>query len=413
MDFEELLAKFGTPLFIYDFDYIKSRYNALKKEFSGRKSLICYAVKANSNLSLLKMLANLGAGFDCVSFNEVARALKAGVDPYKIIYSGVGKSDAELISALKAGILYINVESRAELNRLEQIAQNLGVIARISIRVNPNIDPKTHPYISTGLNENKFGVSIDEARKMYLFAKKMPNLNPIGIHFHIGSQLMDISPIFEAARVVSNFMRELKSIDIDIKFFDIGGGIGITYKDEIEPNLYQYAQGILDALKGQDETIVMEPGRFLVGNSGVFLTKVLYEKMHQNRRFVIVDGAMNDIIRPSLYGAHHEICTLGELNFGDKLNANTPQILREKSPCDVVGPVCESGDFLGKNVLLPTMQSGEILAIKSAGAYCASMSSNYNSRLKVPEFAIENASLRQIRARETFETLIADELEFL
>lgn len=413
MDFQELLAKFGTPLFIYDFDYIKSRYNALKKEFSGRKSLICYAVKANSNLSLLKMLANLGAGFDCVSFNEVARALKAGVDPYKIIYSGVGKSDAELISALKAGILYINVESRAELNRLEQIAQNLGVIARISIRVNPNIDPKTHPYISTGLNENKFGVSIDEARKMYLFAKKMPNLNPIGIHFHIGSQLMDISPIFEAARVVSNFMRELKAIDIDIKFFDIGGGIGITYKDEIEPNLYQYAQGILDALKGQDETIAMEPGRFLVGNSGVFLTKVLYEKMHQNRRFIIVDGAMNDIIRPSLYGAHHEICTLGELNFGDKLNTNTPKILREKSPCDVVGPVCESGDFLGKNVLLPTMQSGEILAIKSAGAYCASMSSNYNSRLKVPEFAIENASLRQIRARETFETLIADELEFL
>lgn len=413
MDFQELLAKFGTPLFIYDFDYIKSRYNALKKEFSGRKSLICYAVKANSNLSLLKMLANLGAGFDCVSFNEVARTLKAGADPYKIIYSGVGKSDAELISALKAGILYINVESHAELNRLEQIAQNLGVIARISIRVNPNIDPKTHPYISTGLNENKFGVSIDEARKMYLFAKKMPNLNPIGIHFHIGSQLMDISPIFEAARVVSNFMRELKAIDIDIKFFDIGGGIGITYKDEIEPNLYQYAQGILDALKGQDETIVMEPGRFLVGNSGVFLTKVLYEKMHQNRRFVIIDGAMNDIIRPSLYGAHHEICTLGELNFGDKLNANTPKILREKSPCDVVGPVCESGDFLGKNVLLPTMQSGEILAIKSAGAYCASMSSNYNSRLRVPEFAIENASLRQIRARETFETLIADELEFL
>lgn len=413
MDFQELLAKFGTPLFIYDFDYIKSRYNALKKEFSGRKSLICYAVKANSNLSLLKMLANLGAGFDCVSFNEVARTLKAGADPYKIIYSGVGKSDAELISALKAGILYINVESHAELNRLEQIAQNLGVIARISIRVNPNIDPKTHPYISTGLNENKFGVSIDEARKMYLFAKKMPNLNPIGIHFHIGSQLMDISPIFEAARVVSNFMRELKAIDIDIKFFDIGGGIGITYKDEIEPNLYQYAQGILDALKGQDETIVMEPGRFLVGNSGVFLTKVLYEKMHQNRRFIIIDGAMNDIIRPSLYGAHHEICTLGELNFGDKLNANTPKILREKSPCDVVGPVCESGDFLGKNVLLPTMQSGEILAIKSAGAYCASMSSNYNSRLKVPEFAIENASLRQIRARETFETLIADELEFL
>lgn len=413
MDFQELLAKFGTPLFIYDFDYIKSRYNTLKKEFNGRKSLICYAVKANSNLSLLKMLANLGAGFDCVSFNEVARALKAGADPYKIIYSGVGKSDAELISALKAGILYINVESHAELNRLEQIAQNLGVIARISIRVNPNIDPKTHPYISTGLNENKFGVSIDEARKMYLFAKKMPNLNPIGIHFHIGSQLMDISPIFEAARVVSNFMRELKAIDIDIKFFDIGGGIGITYKDEIEPNLYQYAQGILDALKGQDETIVMEPGRFLVGNSGVFLTKVLYEKMHQNRRFVIVDGAMNDIIRPSLYGAYHEICTLGELSFGDKLNTNTPQILSKKSPCDVVGPVCESGDFLGKNVLLPTMQSGEILAIKSAGAYCASMSSNYNSRLRVPEFAIENASLRQIRARETFETLIADELEFL
>ena len=399
MDFQELLAKFGTPLFIYDFDYIKSRYNALKKEFNGRKSLICYAVKANSNLSLLKMLANLGAGFDCVSFNEVARALKVGADPYKIIYSGVGKSDAELIGALKAGVLYINVESHAELNRLEQIARNLGVIARISIRVNPNIDPKTHPYISTGLNENKFGVSIDEARKMYLFAKKMPNLNPIGIHFHIGSQLTSLSPIIDAAKIVSELLRELRALEIDIKFFDVGGGLGIIYNDEKEINLYDYAQGILGALKGQDVTIVCEPGRFIVGNAGYFVASVLYEKFNGKKRFVITDGAMNDLIRPSLYGAHHKIFV-----YGKDENLGT---------CDVVGPVCESGDFLAKDINLPECESGDVIVVKGAGAYGFSMSSNYNTRNRAAEVCVLDGKDRLIRRRESFEDVVAPEIEFL
>jgi len=398
MDYENLAAKFGTPLFIYDFDEISEKYLALKKSFGGKKSLVCFAVKANSNLSILKLLANLGAGFDCVSFNEVRRALKAGADRYKVIYSGVGKTDEELENALNADILYINVESDAELKRLEEIAKNLGKIARISIRVNPNIDPKTHPYISTGLSENKFGVSIDSARAMYLWAKKSEFLNPVGIHFHIGSQLTDISPIFEAAEVVSNFMRELRAAEIEIKFFDVGGGIGITYKDEQNVDLYEYAQGILRALRGQDATIVCEPGRFLVGNSGVFLTKVLYEKMNENKRFVVIDGAMNDVIRPSLYGAFHEILALKN---------------GEKSKCDVVGPICESGDFLGKDIELPPLKNGDLLLVKSVGAYCMSMASNYNSRLKPAEIALEKGKIRLIRKREKFDDIIANEIEFL
>lgn len=398
MDYKNLAEKYGTPLFVYDMDDIKANYLGLKNAFAGRKSLICFAVKANSNLSILKFLADLGAGFDCVSFNEVKRALTAGAKPYQVIYSGVGKTDEELKEAIKAEILYINVESYAELKRLESIAQNLGKIARISIRVNPNIDPKTHPYISTGLSENKFGVSIDEARKMYLHAKKSEFLSPVGIHFHIGSQLSDLSPIFEASEIISNLLKELKALEIDIKFYDVGGGIGITYKDEPKVSLYDYAQGILGSLKGQDETIVLEPGRFLVGNAGVFLTKVLYEKTHGKKRFVIVDGAMNDVIRPSLYGAYHEIYALNE---------------GEKSLADVVGPICESGDFLGKNVELPSLNNGDILVIKSVGAYCMSMASNYNSRFKAAEVAVQKDSDRLIRKRDNFEDLIANEKEFL
>lgn len=398
MDYKFLAEKYGTPLFVYDMDDIKANYLGLKNAFAGRKSLICFAVKANSNLSILKFLADLGAGFDCVSFNEVRKALTAGAKPYQVIYSGVGKTDEELSEAIKAEILYINVESYAELKRLENIAQNMGKEARISIRVNPNINPKTHPYISTGLSENKFGVSIDEARKMYLHAKKSEFLSPIGIHFHIGSQLSDVSPIFEASEIISNLLKELKALEIDIKFYDVGGGIGITYKDEPKVSLYDYAQGILGSLKGQDETIVLEPGRFLVGNAGVFLTKVLYEKTHGKKRFIIVDGAMNDVIRPSLYGAYHEIYALND---------------GEKSLADVVGPICESGDFLGKNVELPSLNNGDILVVKSTGAYCMSMASNYNSRCKAAEVAVQNDTDRLIRKRDNFEDLIANEKEFL
>ena len=402
MDFNNLANEFGTPLYVYDFDAIEKNYNALKNSFNARKSLVCFAIKANSNLSVLKHLANLGSGFDCVSIGEVKRAIAAGANSYKIVFSGVGKQDFELKEALEKDILMINLESYAEMLRLESVAKDLGKQARISIRVNPNVDAKTHPYISTGLNENKFGVSIDEAKKMYIYAKNSEFLNPVGIHFHIGSQLTDIGPIIEASGIVSKLLRELIALGVEIKFFDIGGGIGIKYQSEEEINLYDYAQGILSNLSGLDVTIVCEPGRFLVGNAGIFLTKVLYEKRNNEKRFVVVDGAMNDLIRPSLYGAYHEISV-----------ANVVNSASQTSPCDIVGPICESGDFLAKGVNLPNLSSGDLLLVKSAGAYGFSMSSNYNSRGRAAEVAVQGGKARLIRKRESFEDLIALEKEYL
>ena len=399
MDFKELASKYKTPLYVYDFNYIKERYEALKNAFYARKSLVCYAVKANSNLSVLKFLADLGAGFDCVSIGEVKRALLAGAKRYQIIFSGVGKSDEELKEALENEILLINVESFAELLRLAEIAKGLNLKARISIRVNPGVDAKTHPYISTGLNENKFGVDAQTAKKMYIHAKASEFLEPTGIHFHIGSQLTSLSPIIDAAKIVSELLRELRALEIDIKFFDVGGGLGIIYNDEKEINLYDYAQGILGALKGQDVTIVCEPGRFIVGNAGYFVASVLYEKFNGKKRFVITDGAMNDLIRPSLYGAHHEIFICGkDKNLG---------------PCDVVGPVCESGDFLAKDIELPECDSGDIIVVKGAGAYGFSMSSNYNTRNRAAEVCVLDGKDRLIRRRESFEDVVALEREFL
>ena len=399
MDFKELASKYKTPLYIYDFNYIKERYEALKNAFYARKSLVCYAVKANSNLSVLKFLADLGAGFDCVSIGEVKRALLAGAKRYQIIFSGVGKSDEELKEALENEILLINVESFAELLRLEEIAKGLNLKARISIRVNPGVDAKTHPYISTGLNENKFGVDAVTAKKMYIHAKASEFLEPTGIHFHIGSQLTSLSPIIDAAKIVSELLRELRALEIDIKFFDVGGGLGIIYNDEKEINLYDYAQGILGALKGQDVTIVCEPGRFIVGNAGYFVASVLYEKFNGKKRFVITDGAMNDLIRPSLYGAHHKIFAYGK-------DENL-------SPCDVVGPVCESGDFLAKDIELPECASGDLVVVKGAGAYGFSMSSNYNTRNRAAEVCVLDGKDRLIRRRESFEDVVAPEIEFL
>ena len=399
IDFKALTKKYNTPYYVYDFDHITKQYTELKDSFRARKSLIAYAVKANSNLSVVKHLANLGAGADCVSIGEVKRALKVGVHPYKIIFSGVGKSDDEIKEALELGILMINVESAAELDRVEIIAKELGKVARISIRVNPNIDPKTHPYISTGLHENKFGVDIDTAKRMYIQCKNSDSLDPIGIHCHIGSQLTELEPIKEAINIVANLVRNLKAIKIELSFFDVGGGLGIVYKDEVLINTYDYAQAVLDSLFGLDVTIVCEPGRFIVGNSGVFVTKVLYEKINGDKRFVIVDGAMNDLLRPALYDAYHRI---------EVLNEN-----KDLSDCNVVGPVCESGDFFAKNIDLPTTQNGDLIAIYSAGAYGFTMSSNYNTRGKVAEIALENGNDRLIRRRESFEDLIAHEIEFI
>ncbi|WP_297573684.1 diaminopimelate decarboxylase [uncultured Campylobacter sp.] len=395
MDYKKLASKYETPLYIYDIDEIKSRYLKIKEQFFARKSLICFALKANSNLTVLKELAMSGAGFDCVSLNEIKRALLVGAKPYKIIFSGVGKSDFEIKEALKAKILMINVESFAELKRVEVVAKELGVVANMSVRVNPNIDAKTHPYITTGLSKDKFGVSIESAKELYIYAKKSDYLNPIGIHFHIGSQILDTTPIIDAAKVVSNLVSSLKSIDIELKFFDVGGGLGVRYKDEVEPDLYSYAQGILAALNGKDITIVAEIGRYICANAGVFLTKVLYEKQNEQKRFVIVDGAMNDLIRPSLYGAYHKI---ESLKGGDS------------SLCDVVGPICESGDFLGKDIELSHLNGGDLLLVKGAGAYGFTMSSNYNSRARVAEVGIKDGKDFLIRKRESFDDLIKNEL---
>lgn len=390
---QEAVRQFGTPLYVYDLDRIAQRVNQLKAAFAGRKALICYALKANSNLSIVKKLAGLECGADCVSLGEIKRAVLAGIPKYKIIYSGVGKQDFEIKEALKLGILFINVESKEELQRVEQCAKELECVARISVRVNPDIDPQTHPYISTGLKENKFGVSIEVAKEMYLYAHNSEFLEPVGIHFHIGSQITKLKPIQESAQKIAQLVHSLLALKMDIKFFDIGGGIGITYSDETTIQPYDYAQAILEELRGLDVTIICEPGRFIVGNSGVFLTQVLYQKENQGKHFVIVDGAMNDLIRPSLYGAYHQIIALK--GSQDSICA------------DIVGPICESGDYLGKNITLPKIERGDILAVLSAGAYGFSMASNYNTRPKSAEVAIEQGRITLVRKRETFEDIIA------
>jgi diaminopimelate decarboxylase len=392
IEIKKLVEDYNTPLYVYDFNSISNRYNELKDAFSGKKSLVAYAVKSNSNLAVIRHLANLGAGADCVSIGEVRRALKAGVNKYKIIFSGVGKQDIEIHEALQEDILLINLESEAEMRRVELIAKELGVEARISIRVNPNVDPKTHPYISTGLHENKFGVSLDDAKRMYIYAKKSAHLNPVGIHFHIGSQLTELAPITEACEIVADLVRSLSAIGIDIKFFDVGGGIGVVYDDEVTINPADYAAAIISQVKELDVTILSEPGRYMMANSGIFLTKVLYEKVNGDKRFVVVDGAMNDLLRPSLYNAYHKIEAI--------------QKEGETSKADIVGPVCESGDFLGKDVELPIMEHNDILVVHSAGAYGFTMSSNYNTRGRAAEVAILDGEAHLIRERETFEDQI-------
>ncbi len=400
IDFKKLADKYQTPLYVYDFDSMSKQYSALKEAFRGRKSMLAYAVKANSNLSVVKHFAKLGAGADCVSIGEVRRAFMAGIPKYRIIFSGVGKRDDEIREAIERDILYINVESEAELARVEMIAKELGVCARISIRVNPNIDPKTHPYISTGLHDNKFGVDIDTAKRLYIRSNNSENLDPVGIHFHIGSQLTELDPIREAAEIVADMVRSLSAaVGIELKFFDVGGGLGVCYENEETIDPYEYAQAILSTLTGMDITVICEPGRYLSANAGYFLTKVLYEKRNGDKRFVVVDGAMNDLLRPSLYSAYHRVDALGK---GGEL-----------SRADVVGPVCESGDFLAKDCELPKMEHNDLLVIHSAGAYGFGMGSNYNTRGRSAEVAVEEGSDRLIRRRETFDDIIALEKEYL
>jgi diaminopimelate decarboxylase len=400
LDYSALAQKYGTPLYIYDFDHMTRQYHTLKEAFGARKSLLAYAIKANSNLSVIAHFARLGAGADCVSLGEIKRAQLAGVPKYKIIFSGMGKRDDEIAGALEADILFINVESEAELGRVEAIAQQMGLCARVSVRVNPDIDPQTHPYISTGLMENKFGVSIDTARGLYLRIKNSPHLEATGIHFHIGSQLTELDPILEATDRVADLLRSLKALELEnLRFFDVGGGLGITYKEESPIDAKAYAEGIYQRIKDLDMTILCEPGRFLTGAAGHFLTRVLYEKYSGQKRFVVVDGAMNDLLRPTLYQAYHRIELAGKSGEG--------------VPADVVGPVCESGDYFAKGVPLPKSDHDDLMVIHSAGAYGFVMSSNYNSRRRAAEVALEGGVDRLIRPRERYEDLWQSELELM
>ncbi|MGD9308141.1 MAG: diaminopimelate decarboxylase [Desulfosarcina sp.] len=390
----DLVDQFGTPLYIYSAKTLRRHYDAFDTALASLDHLTCFSVKANGNIHLLRLLGNLGAGVDIVSGGELHRALAAGIDPGKIVFSGVGKQDHEIREALKADILMFNVESAQELKHLGGVAAQLGKTARISIRINPDVDPKTHPYISTGLKQNKFGLDILEATGAYLLAKETPSVQPIGIDCHIGSQLTQIGPFVEALEKLLAFADRLQASGIDIRYLDLGGGLGITYNQEVPPLPADLGRAITSALEGRELTIILEPGRAIAGNAGILATRVLYTKKTGTKNFVIVDAAMNDLLRPSLYEAYHHI---GEVNSKG----------REEIEVDVVGPICESSDFLAQDRLLPEVRAGEILAVFSAGAYGFSMSSQYNSRPRAAEVLVDGSQVTLARKRETYADLIA------
>jgi len=391
----DIASRFGTPCYVYSRAALDSAFNEFQQELTGIDSLLCYALKANSNLAVLNVFARLGAGFDIVSLGELKRALAAGADPKKIVFSGVGKSVAEMVVTLDTGILCFNVESVPELERLNEVASRLGKRAPISLRVNPDVDAKTHPYISTGLRENKFGVAYEDALTIYQHASRLPNLEITGIDCHIGSQLLDPAPFAEALDKLLLLIDRLAAIDIPLRHIDLGGGLGIRYRDEEVPTVKDYLQPLLHELKDRQLKILLEPGRRLVGNAGVLLTQVEYLKPGEAKNFAIVDAAMNDLSRPALYDAWHDI---------------VPVSPRHDAPSnwDIVGPICESGDFLGRGRPL-AIEPGDLLAVMSAGAYGMAMSSNYNTRPRAAEVMVDGAQVHLIRQRETVEELFAHE----
>lgn len=390
-----IAAQFGTPCFVYSRSALTASYRAYDEAFGDHPHLICYAAKANSNLAMLDILARLGSGFDIVSGGELKRVLAAGGDPRKVVFSGVGKSEAELRDALAADILCFNVESESEMQRLARIAGDLGQTAPISLRVNPDVDARTHPYISTGLRQNKFGVGFEDALRLYEQAHQMHNLRVTGIDCHIGSQLTDLAPMEDAARKVLGLVDQLEAEGIDIEHIDFGGGLGIRYTDETPPAQRQVVQMLIDCLGQRQHKVMIEPGRSLVGNAGVLLTRVEYLKHGQEKNFAVIDAAMNDLMRPALYAAHHEIRPVHETD-------------KPETVYDVVGPVCETGDFIGKERTL-AISEGDLLAVMSAGAYAMSMSSNYNTRPRAAEIMVDDKAIHLVRARERVEELYAGE----
>lgn len=390
-----LAAQYGTPLYVYSQKAITDAFNLYQQAFADLKPLICYAVKANGNLSILRYFASLGCGFDIVSGGELERVLLAGGAADKIIFSGVGKSSAEIEFALKNNIRCFNVESLAELERINSIAQRLNKIAPVSLRINPDVDAHTHPYISTGLKANKFGIASQDALAAYQLAATLPHLKITGIDCHIGSQLTDLSPLIEALQRLLVLVDKLDELGIQIEHIDLGGGIGIVYQNENVPDLNAYAAAVSKLLSGRNLPLILEPGRSLIGNTGSLLTTVEYIKQGEEKNFVIVDAAMNDLMRPSLYQAYHNI-----------INASPTTV--DKFVADVVGPICETGDFLAKDRTIAA-KAGDLLLIQSAGAYASSMASNYNTRCRAAEVLVNGTEHHLIRERETIDSLLATE----
>lgn len=391
----QIAAAHGTPCYVYSRAALETAYAAYSRALAGREALVCYAVKANANLAILNLFARLGAGFDVLSGGELARVIAAGGDPAKVIFSGVGKSEAEIRQAIAAGVLCLNIESPAELERVNAVAGRMGRRAPIALRVNPDVDAKTHPYISTGLRSDKFGVAYDEALPLYRRARSLPNLEITGIACHIGSQLLDPAPAAEAAARIAALADALAAEGTVLEHMDLGGGKGIRYRDESAPDVAAYLGPVLAVLAGRKEKLAFEPGRSLVGNAGILLTRIEYLKHGQEKNFAIVDAAMNDLLRPALYDAWHDI------------RAVTPGTGAE-AVYDVVGPVCESGDFLGHARTLAVAQ-GDLLSVMSAGAYGMVMSSNYNTRPRAAEVVVDGNRIHLVRERERIEQLFAGE----
>jgi diaminopimelate decarboxylase len=392
---DDIARRFGTPCYVYSRAALTDGYRQFADAFKSREHLICYAVKANSNLAILNLFARLGAGFDIVSGGELQRVLAAGGTASKVVFSGVGKSEAEMRQALEAGILCFNVESSSELDRLDMVAGSMGKVAPVSLRVNPDVDAKTHPYISTGLKQNKFGVAYTEALALYRKAAAMPHLRVTGMDCHIGSQLTETSPFIAAAEKVLALVDQLAASGIALEHLDLGGGLGIRYDDETPPSIAEYANALLGALQGRSEKIIVEPGRVLVGNAGVLLTRIEYLKHGEEKNFAIVDAAMNDLMRPALYDAWHAILPVQKREG-------------EAHQYDVVGPICETGDFFG-HARKMAVDKGDTLAVMSAGAYGMSMSSNYNTRPRAAEVMVDDAVVHLVRERETVSQLYAAE----
>jgi diaminopimelate decarboxylase len=393
---QRIAEEVGTPLYVYSRRTLREHYRRLDEAFSGLEHLICYSIKANSNLAVLSSLAEQGAGADIVSGGELFRALKVGVPAQKIVYAGIGKTEDEMAYALRSNILMFNVESTTELSVLDRVAGELGTKARIALRVNPDVDADTHPYIATGLRQAKFGIDIEEAQSVYERASSLPNVEVVGMHQHIGSQITRVEPFQESLSIVGDLVKRLQASGMDIRYINIGGGFGIPYRQEEVPYPRDYAQALGPVLKESGCTVILEIGRMIVGNAGILATRVLYRKHTGEKGFLVVDAAMNDLIRPSLYGSYHEIIPAVKAE-------------REVETVDVVGPVCESGDFLARERALPRAEPGELLAVMSAGAYAFAMSSNYNSRRRAAEVMVDGNRFVVIRERETYDDLVRGE----